>query len=297
MKVTTTRQPKVLSSVCALMAICSVLVGISATLAHPIAADKITPEELLAKHLASVGSADALAAARSRIAIGTVQARFRLTNTPVELSGPAELASDGKKVLLAMTFNSTNYPHEKAAYDGEKVTVGILTQGGRSLLGNFLTSQPILLKQGLLGGVLSSAWPLFNVDSANVKLSYSGTDKINGQLVHKLKYTPRNAGSLGITLYFNADTFQHVRSQYEYVIAARQGATAEASISQRDSRFRLVEDFSDFQTTGGLSLPHVYKLQLTIDATRTQTLEWTINLAQFAFDQPIESELFNAERN
>jgi hypothetical protein len=296
-KLTTTHQPKVLSSVWSLIAICSVLVGISATPAHSVAADKLTPEELLAKHLASVGSADALAAAHSRIVAGTVQARFRLTNTPVELSGPAELASDGKRVLLAMTFNSTNYPHEKAGYDGDKVTVGILTQGGRSLLGNFLTSQPVLLKQGLLGGVLSTAWPLFNLDSSNVKLSYAGTDKINGQLVHKLKYTPRNAGSLGITLYFNADTFQHVRSQYEYVIAARQGTTAEASISQRDSRLRLVEDFSDFQTTGGLTLPHVYKLQLTIDATRTQTMEWTINLAQFAFNQQIEPESFNAAKN
>lgn len=297
MKISIIRQSKLSSSVFFLVTICSVLFGIPATSAHPTAADKITPEELLAKHLASVGSAEALAAARSRIATGTVQARFRLTNAPVELSGPAELASDGKKVLLAMTFNSNNYPHEMAAYDGEKVTVGILTQGGRSLLGNFLTSQPIVLKQGLLGGVLSSAWPLFSVDSTGVKLSYSGTDKINGQLVHKLKYTPRNAGSLGITLYFNADTFQHVRSQYEYVIAARQGATAEASISQRDSRFKLIEDFSDFQTTAGLTLPHVYKLQLTIDATRTQTMEWTLNFAQFAFNQPIEPELFNAVRN
>lgn len=297
MKVTITDQPKLVLSIFFLVIFCSVLVGVSAALVHPITADKITPEELVAKHLASVGTADALAAARSRIATGTVKARLKLTNAPVELSGPAEIASDGNKVLLAMGFNSSNYPHEKAAFDGEKLTVGILTQGGRSPLGNFLTSQPAVLKQGLLGGVLSSAWPLFNSDRTNAKLSYSGTDKIDGQSVHKLKYAPRNAGGLQITLYFNADNFRHVRSQYEYVIAARQGATAEASISQRDSRFKLVEDFSDFQMTGGLTLPRIYKIQLTLDAIRTQTLEWTIGFTEFAFNQPIESELFNAVKN
>jgi len=292
------RKPNLLLSIFFLVAIFSVLVVFSRTLAHPVPSDKIKPKELVAKHLASVGSTDALAAARSRIATGTTQARLRLTNAPVEISGPAELASDGDRVLLAMIFNSNNYPHEKAAYDGEKVTIGVLTQGGRSPLGNFLMSQPIVLKQGLLGGVLSSAWPLFNLERRNAKLSYSGTDKINGQTVHKLKYMPRNAGDLQINLYFNADTFQHVRSQYEYVIAARQGATAEMSASQRDSRYKLVEDFSDFQATGGLRLPHAYKIQLTIETqNKTQTLEWTINFSQFAFNQTIEQELFNAARN
>jgi hypothetical protein len=170
-----------------------------------------------------------------------------------------------------------------------------LTQGGRSQLGNFLASQSALLKHGLIGGVLSTAWPLFNLDRRDAKLSYAGTDKIDGKPVHKLKYVPRNAGQLNITLYFDANTFQHVRSQYDYVVSARQGAIAETSVSQRDNRFKLVEDFSDFQPTGKLTLPHTYTLDLTVELPdRTQTLQWTIKLQQFAFNEPIDPSVFKA---
>jgi len=263
---------------------------------HSITPDKLSTEELVSKHLASIGSAEELAAARTRVATGATQARLRLTNTAVELSGPAQIASDGDKFLLAMIFQSNNYPHEKASFDGQNQIIGVLTQGGRTPLGNFLASQPSLMKHGLIGGVLSSAWPLLNLEHRDAKLSYAGTDKINGKPVHKLKYIPRNTGDLNITLYFDATTFQHVRSQYDFVISARQGATAESSVSQRDSRYKLIEDFSDFQQTGKLMLPHTYTIDLTVELpNRTQTMQWTINLQQFTFNEPIDAKAFQNE--
>jgi len=272
---------------CCLFLVCGMFTG------FPVHADKLSTEELVTKHLAAVGSKEDIAASHTRVATGLTQARLRLTNSPIELSGPAQIASDGDKFLLAMIFQSNNYPHEKFSFDGENLNIGVLTQGGRSLLGNFLSSQPLLLKHGLIGGVLSSAWPLFNLDRRDAKLSYAGTDKINGKPVHKLKYVPRNAGQLNITLYFDANTFQHVRSQYDYVVSARQGAIAETSVSQRDNRFKLVEDFSDFQSTGKLTLPHTYTIDLTVELPdRTQTLQWTINLQQFAFNEPIDPRVF-----
>jgi len=264
--------------------------------AHSLPADKLTTEELVKKHLASIGSTEDIAASRTRVATGSTQAKLRLTNNAVELSGPAQIASDGDKFLLAMVFQSNNYPHEKASFDGENLVIGVLTQGGRTPLGTFLGSQPALLKHGLIGGVLSSAWPLFNLDRRDAKVSYAGMDKINGKPVHKLKYVPRNSGELSITLYFDANTFQHVRSQYEYVVSARQGAVAESSISQQNNRYKLVEDFSDFQPTGKLMLPHSYMIDLTIElSTKTQTLEWTINLQQFSFNEAIDPSVFKGD--
>jgi hypothetical protein len=94
-------------------------------------------------------------------------------------------------------------------------------------------------------------------------------------------------------LYFDAETFQHVRSQYEYTVSARQGSRAEASVSQRDNRYKLVEDFSDFQRTGKLMLPHKYTIELTVETqNRTQTLEWTINFQQFSFTETIDPSVF-----
>ena len=278
-----------------LFLVCGTLLFVSSGLAHSSSSDKLSTEELLTKHLASIGSRDDIAAARTRVATGATQAHLRLANTPVELSGPAQIASDGDKFLLTMVFQANNYPHEKASFDGQNLVIGVLTQGGRSPLGNFLASQPSLMKHGLFGGVLSSAWPLLNLERRDAKLNYAGTDKIDGKPVHKLKYVPRNAGELNITLYFDANTFQHVRSQYEYVISARQGAVAEASVRQHDNRYKLVENFSDFQQTGKLMLPHTYNIDLTIELpNRTQELEWTIKLQQFAFNETIDPSVFKS---
>jgi hypothetical protein len=286
------------------LAVFFILIISSGVVAAPIPPDKMKPEEVVAKHLAAIGPADALASVKSRVMIGNSVARFKLTNTPVELNGPAEFASEGEKVLLAMAFNSNNYPFEKAGYDGQKLTVALLTNGRRSPLSDFLTSQDAIFKQGLIGGVLSSAWPLLNLNPKNGKLSYAGTDKIDGRQVHELKYSPRGAGNLKVNLFFDAETFQHVRTEYQYEVeagmSARPGGSvqAPAGSQQSMSRYKLVEDFSDFKTEGKLTLPHTYKIHLTTDTqARTQFLEWAITFSQFVFDQPIEAGAFNVAQS
>jgi hypothetical protein len=201
-----------------------------------------------------------------------------------------------------MVFNSTNYPYEKLAYDGQRLTVATLPEGGRSPLANFLVAQDIVFKHGLIGGTLSSAWALMSLDPEKAKLSYAGTDKIDGRAVHKLKYSPKK-GDLRVNLFFDAETFQHVRSEYEYTVSPRIGARPDTSpgslignapntAGQVLSRYKLTEDFSNFQTTGKLTLPRAYKIKLVVEAAG-QNLDYTIDFAQFAFDQSIPAEAFN----
>jgi len=273
-------------------AIALAVVLIVSTLPVIFASEKIKVEEVVSKHLASIGDPEAVSSTKTRVLTGEVKARLKLTNVPVDISGPAQSASEGNKFMLTMSFNSNNYPHEKLAFDGEKLTLGALTTGGRTPLGNFLMSQDVVFKQGLIAGVLSSGWPLLKFDPKKPNVSYAGLDKIDGKPVHKLRF--RDSGNLKVNLYFDAETFQHVRTIYEYVIPARQGATPEQSASQRDSRYKLVEDFSDFQPTGKLVLPHGYKIQLTIELPeRTQMMEWAIDFQQFSFDQPVDAQTFN----
>lgn len=273
----------------------------SGVVAMPIPPDKMKPEEVVAKHLASIGTPDALASVKSRIMVGNSKAftHSNKINTPVARTGPAQIASEGNKVLLAMIFNSTSYPFEKAGYDGQKLTIGLLESGKRSALGNFLMSYDTIVKQGLIGGALSSAWPLLNLDSKNAKLSYSGTKKINDRQVHELKYMPRNAGgNLQISLFFDAETFRHVRTEYQHVIPARMGITPEESISQLENRYKLVEEFSDFKLEDNLMLPHTYKLRLSIEEqNNTQVFEWEINLSQFVFNQTLDVAAFNVAKS
>lgn len=273
-------------------------------LATPLPPDKMTAEEVVAKHLASIGTAEDLAAAKSRLVMGKAKAIAR-TGVTRDLDGPAQLASDGDKVLFAMVFGYTAYPYEKAGYDGQKFTVALWeTTGSRSALGDFLLSQDTIFKQGLITGVLSSAWPLYNLSARGAKLSYSGTEKINGRQVHKLKYTPRKGGAnLTINLFFDAETFHHVRTEYKYAVSPTMSERPVSSVAAATSpgdmnHYQLVEDFSDFRPEGKLTLPHNYHLRLSIDTQiNTQVLEWALDLTQFAFNQPIDAEAFNVGRS
>lgn len=254
--------------------------------------EKLKPEDVIARHLASIGTAEALAAVKSRVIVGNTTARLKLTNTPIEINGPVQFASEGDKVLLAMIFNSTNYSYEKAGYDGRDLTVGVLQSGRRSVLSDFFFAHEAIFKQGLIGGALSSAWPLLNASSKNLKLSYGGTKKVNNRPAHELKY--RNAGDLQVSLFFDGETFQHIRTEYKYTVPAQMGRTSTESASQKESIYRLTEEFSNFKTENNLTLPHTYRLLLSVELPqRTQTLDFGMELSQFAFNQPVDAGQFS----
>lgn len=260
--------------------------------AAPALDDKMKPEDVIAKHLASIGTADALAAVKSRVIVGNTTARLKLTNTPIEITGPMQLASEGDKVLLAMIFNSSNYSYEKAGYDGRDLTVGVLESGRRSVLSDFFFAHEAIFKQGLIGGALSSAWPFLKASSKNLKLGYGGTKKVNDRSAHELKF--RNAGDLQVSLFFDAETFQHIRTEYKYTVPAQMGRVSTESASQKESIYRLTEEFSNFKTENNLTLPHTYRLRLSVELPqRTQTLDFEMALAQFVFNEPVEAAQFN----
>lgn len=282
-----------LVTACLMLFIC---VGLANAVPNP--PEKMKPEDVVAKHLASIGTPEDIAAAKTRILTGEDKARIKLATTVREVSGPAQFASDGNKVLLAMIFNASNYPYEKAAFNGDKFTIAGLPTGGRSSFANFLMSQEVIFKHGLIGGSLSSAWPLLNLDPEKAKLSYAGTSKIDGRETHKLRYEPRKS-DLKINLFFDAETFRHVRSEYEYTVSARMGSRPSGGVqgpqgntgSNTMTRYKLVEEFSNFQPTGKLTLPRVYKLEYSSDGA-AQNFQYMIEFSQAAFDQAIDPVSF-----
>lgn len=257
------------------------------------AADKLTLEQLVAKHLESIGTAEARAKVKSRIMIGGVAATFR-GQANGTLDGRAVLASENASNMILMRFGSPEYPHEKVGFDGKNFTVGFTRPGTRTELGNFLETNSIVFRQGLMGGVLSSAWTLANLATAEVKLDYAGTGKVGDRAAHKLRFRPRKASDLQVTLFFDAENFRHLRTLYEREVAPRMGGTDIESAQQRETRYKLVEDYSDFRREGELTLPHSYSLQYSVDGNvKTLTYSWKINLEQFTFNQPIAVNSFN----
>jgi len=256
------------------------------------AVERIKPEEVVAKHLDSIGSVRARAAVNARIIVGTAQVIFR-TPPPGQALGRAVLASEGNKSLVGMSFPSPVYPREQLGFDGGSFVAAYVTPGVRSVLGNFLMTHALVFKQGLMGGTLSSAWPLQDLKARNPRLEYGGTKKVNNQTVHELKYLARGGSDLQIRLFFDQATFQHVRTEYHRVIAAPTGNRAYGNVEEREIRYKMVEEFSDFKNEGGLTLPHTYMIKLTVDSQGgTFLADWVINLERFTFNEPIDPDSF-----
>ena len=228
-------------------------------------AQKLKPEDIVARHLESIGSAQERAAVKTRIIAGTSQVVFH--TTPVgQAVGRAVLASEDIKSLLGMSFPSPVYPREELGFNGSTFMAAYILPGSRSALGSFLMTHSLIFKQGLMGGTLSSAWPLLDLTKRNAELEYSGEKKVGNQMLHELKYVPRGGSDLQIKLYFDQDTFKHVRTEYERTIAGAMGDRSYVTPGiGRETRFKMVEEFSDFKKESELNLPHTYKINLITD--------------------------------
>jgi hypothetical protein len=280
----------VVTSVCAV-----VLMALSCLPTATPAMQKMKPEELVAKHLEAIGAAQARSPAISRVMTGNSKFSYR-TRSRGSAEGNAVIASQDGKFLIGMAFPTDVYPHERIGFDGQTITTGFINPNERTTLGNFLLTQNVGVKEGLMGGVLSTGWPLLDLSAKNPKLDYSGIKKINGKEMHQLRYRPKKGSEFDIKLYFDAATFQHLRTEYERVVSSRMGSNPDASSSQIQNRYKMVEEFSDFKEEGGLTLPHSYTLQLMIEGQGTTSqFEWAMALTVFQFKQPIPEGSFNVE--
>src|SRR5712692_1055642 len=275
------------------LGIFGLLIALCLVNVHSSATDKIKPEDLVAKHLESIGTAASRSAVTTRIIAGTSQVIFR-TPPPGQATGRAVLASEGNKNLIGMSFPSPVYPREELGFNGNSFIAAYVTPGVRSSLGSFLMTHDVIFKQGLMGGTLSSAWSLLDLTARGAQLEYAGTKKVYNRTLHELKYMPRSGSDLKISLFFDHETFQHVRTEYERVIPARTGSREYSNVQEREIRYKMVEEFSEFRKEGGLTLPHTYKIKLAIDTQNgTFLADWMINLTQFAFNQPINPTSFS----
>jgi len=260
-------------------------------------AGKMTADELVAKHLESIGSAKARAAINTRIISGTSQVIFR-TPPPGQAIGRAVLASEGIKSLVGMSFPSPVYPREQLVFNGTSFMAAFVTPGVRSVLGNFLMTNDLVFKQGLIGGTLTSAWPLLDPSVRNSQVEYAGTRRADDRMLHQLKYLPRGGSDLKITLFFDSETFQHVRTEYERIIPAPIGDRSYTNVQTRELRYKMIEDFSLFKPESGLNLPHIYGIKLAVDTQNgTFLADWVIKLTQFDFNQKIDQSAFSFSAN
>lgn len=263
--------------------------------------EKLAPADLVAKHLDSIGSAEARTRSRGTLIKGSAQVTVKLCGEG-QVDGEVSLRSQGPMNLVSLNFNTPAYPFELLLFDGKKFSASQFKPGSRTCLAQFFLTNDALFKEGLVGGTLSESWPLLNLADKNPKLEYAGLKKIGDRQLHALKYTPRKGSDLKITLYFQPDTFRHVRSEYSRTIYASEqrriaggGPNLPPEQQQQASAARIdaYEEFADFKPEGGLNLPHTYTFHLSIQSeTRPAVVDWVFNLTTFAFDAPLNPAEF-----
>src|SRR5215467_12483259 len=169
--------------------------------------EKVTAEDLLGRHLDSVGPAAARAAAKSRVFEGTASYRI-LVGGSGRIDGKAVLVSEGRRFHLMLKINAPQYTGERFVCDGNKTSVAATYMDKtRSEFREFLRAEDLPLREGLLGGVLSTTWPLLELEARKGKLHYQGLKKVDGVDLYTIAYQPKKGTDLSITLFFDPQTF------------------------------------------------------------------------------------------
>lgn len=263
---------------------------------------KMKAEELVAKHLDSIGTPEARAAAKNRSATGTAQVIFRMP-TSGQLPGKSSVFSEGSKVNITMAFGTQNYQSEQLVFDGNTVDTGELQLRQRSTLSDFVYHHDVLLKEGLLGGTMTTGWPLLDLTGRQPKMDYTGLKKIGGRQLHELKYrAQKDAGDVQISLYFDPESFRHVCSQYRLAVRTRSmGSRARPTMSdpgtaspadQMETYYKIEEWFDDFRSVDSLMLPHAYRMTFNIEGPSPFLCEFRIVLSQIVHNQQMDPKAF-----
>jgi hypothetical protein len=271
------------------------LIFIIAAFALPMVAQekKLKPEQVVSKHLESIGKPEAHKAVTSRMTSGESQVIFRLGGQGT-LTGQGNILSEGQSVRMGMRFSALEYPGEQIAYDGKDVGVAQISPGTYSPLASFIRENDLLVKEGLLFGALSTSWALLDVAGRRPRLNDAELKKVDGRLLYEMKYQPRRGTQIQAWFFFEPETFRHVRSLFRLTAASSRIVNITDSAEQ--VRYQITEEFDEFKEVDGLTLPHSYKLDYSIDSPRGASLtSWMYLVREVVHNSRLERQLFSVQ--
>jgi len=274
----------------------SVLVCLTLAPGLLLHASDLKPEEVVAKHLDSIGTTAARAAIKNRVVQGS--AKFKLiVGGSGELDGKGGLVSEQHKCNFVLKFNG-DYRGEQIVSDGNKAYVAAtLANHKRSNFGEFIHTQDFVVKEGLMGGELSTGWALANLDKLQGKLEYGGLKKFDGQPVIDLRYHSKTHDDMNIHIYLDQQTFRHVATVYSIELSPNLGGDITQSARQREIRYTAEERFTDFKTVDGLTLPSHYNLRFTQELQSGSTIidNWDLNADDITHNMSLDPRNFDVK--
>jgi hypothetical protein len=278
---------------------------------------EMKPEELVAKHLESIGNAEARSGAKSRVVQGTSLFKIRIGGGG-EIAGKSAMVSEGRKSVFMIKLGNNDYRGEQFVTDGNRVSVAATTSNHKwSDLGEFVKAQDQIIREGLLGGELTTAWALLHLDENNAKINFDGEKKADGRSAYQLTYHSKKRDDLTVHIYFDPQTLHHVMTTYTITLASglggfspslsdQAGLTASSnsggaditqSAKQRETRYTIEERFTDFRTAEGLTLPTKYSIHFTeeLQDGTTKIYQWDLTADEVSNNQTLDPRNFQVK--
>ena len=241
------------------------------------AADKLKPEEVVQKHLASV-SPDA-GAFGPRVVRGECRMYGRQTGQG-SIGGTFVFSTTPPATRLAVDFGAAEYGAEVFAFDGAEAEIGYANKarGRRSAVATFVSANDTIVREHLLGGVLNGLWALASLADSGAKVSYDGLRRLDDRELHKLKYRAKKGqNDLDVSIWLEPETFRHVATVCTRSYAQAMVGDPTASSRQSDTYFRFEERFGEWKSVEGLAIPTRWTIRY--EASSNQTTEWRYELA------------------
>jgi hypothetical protein len=257
----------------------------------------LTAEDVVARHLDAIAPATVRASTKSRAVQGTAVYRI-LVGGSGSVEGKSGMVSEDHKLRFMVKFQRSDYRGEQFIFNDGKFEIAFANDDQtRSPFADFVRTHEAILREGLFGGVLSMNWALLDVPGRKPKLTYEGLKKIEGQQLHEMRYQPRKSSDLEIQLYFDPETFRHVRTVYTLSIGSNVGQDITQSAKQRPERIRLEERFSNFKDVDGQRLPEHWNIQFTreLPSGSTTVTEWDLSEGQIDNNIGLDPKNFEAK--
>ena len=284
----------------------------------PAWAADMKPEEVVAKHLDSIANAQTRASIKSRAIQGPATFKLMVGGGGL-LEGKGGFVSEQGKSNFVLKFNS-DYRGEQIVTDGNKAYIAAtLANHKRSNFGEFIQSQDFVVKEGLLGGELSTGWALGNLERLKAKVDFNGTKKFDGKQVLDLRYHSKKHDDMTVHIYLDPETFHHVATVYTISLASNLGGQGPASLAeqtglvgpsspsggadvtqsskQREIRYTVEERFTDFKTTDGVTLPSRYDLRYTqeLQSGSTNIYQWNLDASEVSQNVSLDPRNFEVK--
>jgi hypothetical protein len=294
----------------------------------PAQEKELTASDVVALHLKSIGKPELLAKVTSRGLSGKAAVQFIQGGTGQVTNGQFLCVSEGQKVGIKLAFPDINYPGEYFAFDGKQTTVGYIKPGVKSPIADFVFRYNALMKEGFLGGVFSTAWPLLKAEETKPEMQYK-QEKVGEVSYHVLEFAAKKTlGDLKVKLFFEPKTFHHIRTEYRVRLSNdmtdllgvvpgtgpqnssasssdisgrtkpdSRAPTATINKSQADTIYVLTEKFDNFANVNGLVLPQDYNIDYSQEGNQASFLaRWAVIVEHWLNNGKVDQSFFVAQK-